>query len=83
MNVAIFWDIAQCNPYMNRSFGGTYRLHLQSRKSVEQDTSLQQVGRLNFDPEKEVIRSSETSVNMRTTLRYIPGDVKINNKPLS
>jgi hypothetical protein len=23
MNVAIFWDIAPCNPYVNRRFGGT------------------------------------------------------------
>jgi hypothetical protein len=32
INVAIFWDIAPCGPYMNR-FGGTYHLHLQGRKS--------------------------------------------------
>jgi hypothetical protein len=39
MNVAIFWDIAQCNPYVNRRFGGTHHLRLQGRKSDEQETS--------------------------------------------
>jgi hypothetical protein len=29
MNVAIFWDIVQCSPEVNRRFGGTYHLHLQ------------------------------------------------------
>jgi hypothetical protein len=43
MNVAIFWDIALCSPYANRRFGGKYRLHLQDRKSAEQETSVQQV----------------------------------------
>jgi hypothetical protein len=38
-NVAIFWDIAPCTPYVNRRFGGTYHLHLQGRKSTEQDSA--------------------------------------------
>jgi hypothetical protein len=38
MNFAIFWNIAPCIQYMNRRFGGTYNLHLQGRKSVEQET---------------------------------------------
>jgi hypothetical protein len=30
----IFWDIMLCSPSsVNRSFGGTYRLHLQGRKN--------------------------------------------------
>jgi hypothetical protein len=28
-NVAIFWDIAQRNTYVNRRFGGTYCLYFQ------------------------------------------------------
>jgi hypothetical protein len=43
MNVAIFWDIAPSNPYVNGRFGGTYHLHLHSRKSSEQETSVQQL----------------------------------------
>jgi hypothetical protein len=39
MNISIFWDIAPCDPYENR-FGGTYRLHLQARKSAQQETSM-------------------------------------------
>jgi hypothetical protein len=52
INVAIFWDIQPCSPYVNRRFGGTYYLHLQGRKSAEQETSEHRV----------VIRSSEMSV---------------------
>jgi hypothetical protein len=32
----IFWDIARCSTYINRRFGGTYRLHLQDRKLAKQ-----------------------------------------------
>jgi hypothetical protein len=39
IKIAIFWDIAPCSLYMNRSFGGTYHLHLQGRKSAKQETS--------------------------------------------
>jgi hypothetical protein len=45
--VAIFGDIAPCSPYENRHFGGTYHLHLQCRKSAEQETSVQQMARQN------------------------------------
>jgi hypothetical protein len=32
MNSTIFWDITPCSPLrVNRRFGGTYGLHLQSR----------------------------------------------------
>jgi hypothetical protein len=59
MNVAIFWDIAPCSPYVDRRFGGTYYLHLQGQKAAKQKTSVQQVVRLVlwfltrqiFDPE--------------------------------
>jgi hypothetical protein len=29
---SVFWDIAPCRSCVNRRFGGTYRLHLQSRR---------------------------------------------------
>jgi hypothetical protein len=32
MNVATFWDIAPCSPYVNRCFGGKYHLHLQGSR---------------------------------------------------
>jgi hypothetical protein len=38
--LAFFWDIAPCSPYMNRYFGGPHHLHLQGRKSAEQETSV-------------------------------------------
>jgi hypothetical protein len=41
INVAI-WDTSQCSPYVNQCFGGTYHLHIQGRKSTEQETSVQQ-----------------------------------------
>jgi hypothetical protein len=39
LNVRIFWDIAPCNSYMNKCFGGTYHLYLQGRISAYQETS--------------------------------------------
>jgi hypothetical protein len=34
MKSTIFWDITPCSPLtVNRSFGGTYRLHVQGRKN--------------------------------------------------
>jgi hypothetical protein len=35
MDVATFWDIAQCSPHVNRRFGRTYHFHLQGLKSTE------------------------------------------------
>jgi hypothetical protein len=34
--------------YVNRRFGGTYHLHVQGRKSAEQETSVQQVARQRY-----------------------------------
>jgi hypothetical protein len=45
MNTAIvFWDIAQCIPYVNKRFGGMYQLSLQDLKSAEQETIVQVLG---------------------------------------
>jgi hypothetical protein len=44
MIISFLWDIGVCNPYMNRRFGGTYHLHLQGRKSAEQETSVRACG---------------------------------------
>lgn len=38
INVTMFCDIAACSPYVSRSFGATYDLHLQGRKSTGQET---------------------------------------------
>jgi hypothetical protein len=43
MNVAIFWNIAQCSLYANWHYGGMHQLHLQGRKSAKQETRVQQV----------------------------------------
>jgi hypothetical protein len=40
MKNAVFWDVAPFRSYMNRRFGGTYRLHLQGRKIRERGTSV-------------------------------------------
>jgi hypothetical protein len=56
---AVFWDMAPCSPYMNH-FGGTYRLHLQGRKSAYHEY----VGD----------SSSKMSVHVRITRRYMPED---------
>jgi hypothetical protein len=49
--VNIFWDtrIAPCGTYVNRRFRGMYHLHLQGRKSAEQEISVQQVASLDGD----------------------------------
>jgi hypothetical protein len=47
MNSSTFWDIAPCSSCVNRRFGGTYGLHLQGRKSAEQQTSVHQAARQN------------------------------------
>jgi hypothetical protein len=54
MKSIIFWDMTPCSPFScTRRFGGTYRLHLQGRRIVQQtseqaggkqDTFLQNVG---------------------------------------
>jgi hypothetical protein len=68
LNVAIFLDIAPCGPNVKRRFGGTYYLHLQNPNSAEQRTNMQQVAR---KAKMQVIRSSETSIHIRTTRFYI------------
>jgi hypothetical protein len=40
MNNVVFWDVALCRWYVNRRFGGYYRLHLQGRKIRELGTSV-------------------------------------------
>jgi hypothetical protein len=86
MNVAIFWDMALCSRYVNIRFGRTYHFHLQSRKSAEQETNVQQVARQNstlvssrtiFTLRMDVILSSETYVHVRTTRPCIPEDGNI------
>jgi hypothetical protein len=64
--VGIFWYISQCSPYVNRSLGETYHLHLQGRKSAEQKTNMRQVARQN-KPESE----SELLYNWRSVSQYV------------
>jgi hypothetical protein len=35
---AVFWDVTPCRSCVNRRFGGTFRLHLQGRKTRERGT---------------------------------------------
>jgi hypothetical protein len=70
-NNAAFWDVVPCRSHVNRCFGGTYRLHLQGRKIRERGLS---VSRLPQTLNMEAIRSSETTVQTRSTLRQIPED---------
>jgi hypothetical protein len=67
MKGPIFWDITSCSPLkVNGRFGGTYRLHLQSR-NMRQETSVKQVANL------QETFFYETSVDFqRNTLRYVP-----------
>jgi hypothetical protein len=38
---AVFWDVAPCRSCVNRRFGGTYRLHLQSRSANKPNHQIQ------------------------------------------
>jgi hypothetical protein len=40
MKNTVFWDVAACRSYVNRRFGGKYRLHLQGIKIRERGTSV-------------------------------------------
>jgi hypothetical protein len=40
MEAAIFRERASCSKYVNQRFERTYHLHLQGKKSVEQETSV-------------------------------------------
>jgi hypothetical protein len=51
MNAAIFSNIVLCSPYVNRRFRGMYYLHVQGRKSAEQQSSVEQVATLRYIPE--------------------------------
>jgi hypothetical protein len=83
MKNAIFWDVAPCRSYVNRRFGGKYRLHLQGRKIGERGNSVRCLqlsahagsSLADFSTLKmEAIRSSETSVHIRSARRRIPED---------
>jgi hypothetical protein len=37
MKNVVFWDVVLCSSGVNRRFGGTYRLHLQGRKSESEE----------------------------------------------
>jgi hypothetical protein len=73
MNAAIFWDTVPCRQNVNQRFGGTYHLHLQGRKSIEEKTSTCQHDGFLLDwfstVVMEVMRSSETLVHIRTKQR--------------
>jgi hypothetical protein len=71
---AIFSYIAPCIPYVNRRFGGKYHLHIHVENQPKTSHLLQAgfLVRLIFDLKMEGIHSSETSVHIWTTRRYIP-----------
>jgi hypothetical protein len=78
---SVFWDVVPCRYWVNRSLGGTYRLHLQGRRKKkirERGTSVIRCWQTNFllfsTLKMKAIRSSETSVNTLSTLRHIPED---------
>jgi hypothetical protein len=70
MNNAVFCDVTLCGPYKNGRFGGTYCkvLRLLTAKFVPSSPILVILM-------MEAIRSSERSVLIMTTQRYISEDV--------
>jgi hypothetical protein len=43
MKNAVLWDVAPCRYFINRRFGGTYRLHLQGRSNPRAINQLEQI----------------------------------------
>jgi hypothetical protein len=43
MKNSVFWDVAPCRYFVNRRFGGTYRLHLQGIRKPQAMNQLEQV----------------------------------------
>jgi hypothetical protein len=92
MKNAVFWDVAPCRSFVNRRFGGIYRLHLQGRKIRERGTN---VSRCSLQPPAHAgssladfytlkmrpILSSETSVYKKSARHHIPedGSLQINS----
>jgi hypothetical protein len=69
---AVVWDVAPCRSFVNRRFGGTYRLHLQGRIIRERGTSVSRW--LQTTLKMEAIRSSEMSVYTISIRRHFPED---------
>jgi hypothetical protein len=69
---AVFWGVAPCRcGRLNRRFEGSYRLHLQGRKTVLQLPAHAGSSLADFSTLKmEAIRSFETSVQSTTSTRH-------------
>jgi hypothetical protein len=87
MKSIIFWDMTPCNLLIcTRRFGGTYRLHIQGGRIVQEPSeqaggillaTCLLAGLLNYSStlKMEAICSSETSgAAQRITRRHIPED---------
>jgi hypothetical protein len=72
MKNTVFWNAAPCRSCVNRRFGGTYLLHIRSRRNPL--LTLIHRSWISSTPNMEAIRSSETSVNKIPTRRHIPED---------
>jgi hypothetical protein len=69
----IFWNVALCRSWVNRRFGGKYRLHFQGKKNqppADADSPLADFSTLKTG----ALCSSEMSVNPGSTQRHIPKD---------
>jgi hypothetical protein len=85
LKTSFLWNITPCSPLkVNRRFGGTYRLHLQSRRISQARNqlgagSIAFLFGLFFYPEDGDM-FSETSVHFQeTTRRYIPEETTLHN----
>jgi hypothetical protein len=84
MKDAVFWDVDPCRYFVNRRFGGMYRLHLQGIRNPRAMNQREQVysylltlvhrSWIYYTLKMEAIRFSETSVNKIYTRRHIPED---------
>jgi hypothetical protein len=57
MKNAVFWDAGPCRSCVNRRFGGTYRLHLQGKKSASEELALAGGCRMYEDGDNTFLRN--------------------------
>jgi hypothetical protein len=76
MKSIFFWDMTLCSALScTRRFGGTYRLHLQGRRIVQQLNALHDV-----ISQKKILCSTETSgATQCTTRRHTPEEDTLQN----
>jgi hypothetical protein len=63
INNAVFWNVAPCRYFVNRRFGGTYRLHLQGRRNPR---AINQRGQVAVPPKRRLTKYLHDATSQKT-----------------